>query len=307
MMAGNALSQPAPVYPSEAKAAGIQGVVVLHAIISKTGDVRDLSVVSGPPALMVPSIDAVRQWKYKPYLLNGEPVEVETTININYSLAAPNPGVSAEPKPEGTSGSSAGSSIRISAGVAAAMLMTKVNPVYPAEAKAAHIEGVVTLRVVISKTGAVDEVQIVSGPEELIQSATAAVFQWKYKPFLLNGQPVDVATTINVNYSLQGSAEQNLPSARKMPDGATAPMVIYMAQPQFTEEARKAKFMGVVLVNLTVDEKGLPQNVHVLRGVGMGLDQKAVDAVKQYRFKPAMKEGKPVEEALNVEVNFQVF
>jgi hypothetical protein len=56
-------------------------VVVLHAIISKAGEVMDLSVMSGPPQLIVSSIDAVRQWKYKPYLLNGEPVEVETTTN----------------------------------------------------------------------------------------------------------------------------------------------------------------------------------------------------------------------------------
>jgi len=65
--------------------------------------------------------------------------------------------------------------------------------------------------------------------------------------------------------------------------------------------------MGVVTVSLIVDQHGLPQNVKVLRGVGMGLDEKAVEAVKTYRFKPATENGKPVAVYLNVEVNFEIF
>jgi protein TonB len=94
---------------------------------------------------------------------------------------------------------------------------------------------------------------------------------------------------------------------RHVGGGVSAPVPIYEVEPEFSEEARKAKFMGVVTVNLIVDSKGMPQNVHVLRGVGMGLDDKAVEAVKQYRFKPAMEAGKPVAVQLNVEVNFQIF
>ena len=60
-------------------------------------------------------------------------------------------------------------------------------------------------------------------------------------------------------------------------------------------------------VNLIVDEKGNPKNVRVVRGAGMGLDQKAVDAVKQYKFKAAMEGGRPVAVELNIEVNFQIF
>ncbi len=74
-----------PVYPPEVKAAGVQGTVVMRAIISKTGDVAQLHVVSRPGELTGSALDAVRQWKYKPYLLNGEPVE--TMITVNYQLA----------------------------------------------------------------------------------------------------------------------------------------------------------------------------------------------------------------------------
>ena len=76
-----------PVYPPEAKAAGIQGSVVLHAIISKEGTIDELTVVSGPEELTGSAVDAVRQWTYKPYLLNGEPTAVETTITVNFQLA----------------------------------------------------------------------------------------------------------------------------------------------------------------------------------------------------------------------------
>jgi periplasmic protein TonB len=89
--------------------------------------------------------------------------------------------------------------------------------------------------------------------------------------------------------------------------GISSPIPIYTVEPEFSEEARKAKVAGNVLVNLWVGTDGLPSHVHVIRGVGMGLDEKAVEAVKQYRFKPAMENGKPVLVELNIEVNFQIF
>ena len=94
---------------------------------------------------------------------------------------------------------------------------------------------------------------------------------------------------------------------RKIGGGVSMPEVTYKVEPEFSEEARKAKFMGTVMVGLIVGADGLPKNVHIVRGVGMGLDEKAVDAVRQYKFKPAMENGKPVAVELQVEVNFQIF
>jgi len=85
------------------------------------------------------------------------------------------------------------------------------------------------------------------------------------------------------------------------------PAVLYSVEPEFSEEARKAKFSGNVQVYLWVDEHGNPSHVRVARGVGMGLDEKAVEAVRQYKFKPAMQNGKPVKVDLYVDVNFQIF
>jgi protein TonB len=94
---------------------------------------------------------------------------------------------------------------------------------------------------------------------------------------------------------------------KKVGGGVSQPELVFKVDPEFSEEARRAKFMGIVTVNLIVDAEGRPENVHVLRGVGMGLDEKAVAAVKQYRFKPAKEAGKPVAVEMNVEVNFQIF
>ena len=86
VMAGNRIGGPQIEYPVEAKKKKIQGTVVLDAIIDKTGNIGHLKVVSGPKILQKSAMQAVRQWTYKPYLLNGNPVAVKTTINIVYSL-----------------------------------------------------------------------------------------------------------------------------------------------------------------------------------------------------------------------------
>ena len=76
-----------PNYPPLAKQARIQGTVILQALIGKDGSIQNLHVVSGHPMLTGSALDAVKQWRYKPYFLNGEPVEVETTVNVNFSLS----------------------------------------------------------------------------------------------------------------------------------------------------------------------------------------------------------------------------
>jgi protein TonB len=83
---GLLLQKVQPTYPAIAKAARVQGTVVLQATISKNGSITNLRVQSGPAMLQQSALDAVRNWRYKPYLLNGDPVEVETTVNVVFSL-----------------------------------------------------------------------------------------------------------------------------------------------------------------------------------------------------------------------------
>src|SRR3989304_1265006 len=86
VQAARVISQPRPSYPPLAKQARIQGVVRLQAIIAKDGTVQELQILSGHPLLVQSAQDAVRQWRYQPTLLNGEPVEVVTTIDVIFTL-----------------------------------------------------------------------------------------------------------------------------------------------------------------------------------------------------------------------------
>jgi len=86
VMQAKAIDHPSPIYPAIARAAHVQGTVVLHAIIGKDGTIQQLQLMSGPPLLVNSAMDAVRQWRYSPTELNGEPVDVDTTISVVFTL-----------------------------------------------------------------------------------------------------------------------------------------------------------------------------------------------------------------------------
>lgn len=85
---GMVLSKVQPIYPVDAKAARIQGSVVIGVVIGKDGNIQSERLVSGHPLLAPAAMDAVKQWKYRPYLLNGQAVEVDTQVTINFTLMA---------------------------------------------------------------------------------------------------------------------------------------------------------------------------------------------------------------------------
>jgi protein TonB len=89
--------------------------------------------------------------------------------------------------------------------------------------------------------------------------------------------------------------------------GVSAPVVIYSVDPEFSDEARRAKYQGICMVSVIVDSHGNPQSIHIVRPLGMGLDEKAKEAVAQYKFKPAYYQGHPVAVEVNIEVNFRIY
>lgn len=133
---------------------------------------------------------------------------------LNSITASPQPGVAepaqspgqkngeveaALPKPAATRPER----VRVSSPVAGGLLIKRVAPIYPADARYAHIQGTVLLRAEISQAGDIKDLELVDGPIELAGSAVAAVRQWKYRPYLLLGEPVAVETQIQVNYQLR--------------------------------------------------------------------------------------------------------
>jgi TonB family protein len=201
--------------------------------------------------------------------------------------------------------------------------ITFVEPVYPEDARKAKLSGIVVLHAIIGKDGMIKNLAVISGPKEFQRSAIDAVQHWTYKPYLLNGEPTEVDTTITVNYALTPSPAPEPspapnPSASNTQSSATPnqamhiggnikkPIVIYQANPEYSQQAKAAKFSGNVEVYLWVDTNGRPSHIRVVKGVGMGLDEKAVQAVRQYRFEPATLDGKPVPVDLYIDVNFAI-
>jgi len=86
----------------------------------------------------------------------------------------------------------------------------------------------------------------------------------------------------------------------------SAPVVLYKVDPEFSEEARKAKYQGTVVLTIEVGEDGRPHRFHILQGLGLGLDEKAVEAVSHWKFRPAMRNGRPVPAPATIEVNFRL-
>ena len=94
--------------------------------------------------------------------------------------------------------------------------------------------------------------------------------------------------------------------AYRIGGGVSAPQLLFKVEPEYSEEARKAKFQGTVVLYIVVDEKGLPRDVKVVRPLGLGLDEKALEAVTKWRFKPGYKDGRPVAVVATIEVNFRL-
>jgi len=231
-MEANLIHKIMPVYPLKATENRIQGQVQLRVIVDKQGQVIDVKTVSGNPYLVAAATDAVQQWRYKPYLLKGKPVEAETTVMVNFNLApapasssspaapssttAPSPGAS--PASAANPGSGSDSSppppgypkvvmnrVRISAGVAESYLIHKVVPEYPEQARQSGIQGSVVLHAIIDKAGYIIELHPVSGNPMLVPAALDAVKQWRYSPYILNGDPVEMETTVSVDFYLANS------------------------------------------------------------------------------------------------------
>jgi TonB family protein len=220
VMSAQIVKKIAPEYPATAKQAHIQGTVVLKVTIDKSGEVQSLQLVSGHPMLAPAAIDAVKQWKYRPYLLNGNPITVETNVTVNFTLVGDAPeqwtagnvsGGTASPEPVGIARGVIGPAaangavpqrIRVSQGVEQKIIVSKVQPEYPGDAKAERIQGIVELKAIIDKEGNVASLQLISGHPRLAPAAIDAVRQWKYRPYLLNGTPLEVETTVTVNFTL---------------------------------------------------------------------------------------------------------
>jgi len=212
------------IYPLAAEEKKLQGQVWVSLHISETGDVEGVDVVSGDPILAAAAVSAIKKWKFKPYIKNGHPVRVLYKMPMDFAFRenvkdTPMPGenssipsvdknpadASSQPPNDPPNGNNVAGikQVRISQGVSKGLLLHKVQPIYPLEAMRNHVQGTVLLRAVIDKNGRISSLEPISGPKELTPAAIGAVEQWRYKPYLLQGEPVEVETQITVNFQLR--------------------------------------------------------------------------------------------------------
>jgi TonB family protein len=209
-------------------------------------------------------------------------------------------------------------------GVSAPILVKEVKPQYTAEAKDTKIQGSVILECVVQPDGTIGEVRVTKALNPgLDQEAIKAVRQWRFKPGTKDGKPVPVLVTLEMTFTLRdrppqpaflrpplasgGEGSKGQPQAAgvyKPGDGVSAPILVKEVKPQYTAEAKKAKIQGSVMIECVVKTDGTIGDVEVTKSLDAGLDQEAIKAVKQWRFEPGIKDGKPVPVLITLEMTF---
>jgi len=197
-------------YPWEAREKQLQGQVLVRMSVSEAGDLVGVEVISGDPILAKAAVQAAKKWKFKPFIRNGKPVPISGKMPFDFAFSNDIKDVpSAEPTDTQPSAGgrdpAAGTvpqPVKVSSGTIAGLLIHKVNPVYPVEARQARIQGVVILQAEISEEGRIVNLRLISGAPEMAKAAIGAVEQWRYKPYMLMGKPVAVQTQVQVNFTL---------------------------------------------------------------------------------------------------------
>jgi TonB family protein len=201
------ITTPNAEYPAEARKQRLEGWVTAAFVVLESGDVGHV-YVTGPRnsvelllAVQGAVRDAVSKWKFKPIVKDGNPIQVFGGARFTFSLKDESERTNGVPgEITGATDVAKVKRVRVSSGVIQSLLVHKVAPIYPEEAKSAHIKGNVLLQVRIDKEGKVADAQWISGPKELAQAAIDAVQQWRYRPYLLDGEPLEVDTQIQVNF-----------------------------------------------------------------------------------------------------------
>jgi TonB family protein len=213
-------------------------------------------------------------------------------------------------------------------GIVPPLVIERVAAAYPSNASPAEVNGFSLLSFVVDVNGTASGIEVQQSHGAAFDAASIdAVKLTKFQAGVLDGKPVPVRVYARVRFfddqrpaypriinrlvpngSLNGGFAQS-PGGNRFPPRPydTPPVATYTPVAEYSEQARKAKFNGVVLVSVLVNEEGVPIDPKITRPVGMGLDEKAVESVLQYRFKPAMKDGAPVEARIMVEVNFRLY
>jgi len=207
------------------------------------------------------------------------------------------------------------------------VLIRAVNPKFPSKARdiSARRE-FVSLHATITTDGHAKDLTVASGDPMMVGPAIDAARQWQFVPLIENGIAVESQSTIRIGDDSEGTSRRDEDSSSAVPrepqedviqeikrrelfqyrDGVTFAKALYHPHPEYSEAARKSKLMGRVTLGLVVDTDGKVRSVWVVRPLGGGLDENAIDAVKRWNFTPATKDGKAVPLLMNLSIGFRL-
>jgi TonB family protein len=182
-------------------------------------------------------------------------------------------------------------------------LIKKVNPIYPEAALQAKVEGNVILGTRIDTQGRVSKVMVYSSKEfSLVQAAMDAVKQWVYEPLMIEGKPVEAVFTTSIHFKLKPEQTETA----EVVGEADVPRCIKKVEPFYPLEARKALVQGVVVLEVTTDEKGNVAEAKVMRSDSSLLNQASIDAVYKWKYEPVIRKGSPVRASFYVTFTFRL-
>jgi len=190
-------------------------------------------------------------------------------------------------------------------GIKSPEISQAASAVFPPDPNLRGTRHVSVLQVVISADGTPGAIEVTSAPSPFDAAAIEAVRESRFEPGRRKRQSVPVRIAVYVPFGVENQtliAAQDLYAQKR----ATAPRVLNRIEAQFSDLARRKRIDGTVLISVTVDEHGMPVNIRVVEGVGYGLDEEAIAAVRQYRFDPARMDGMPIPVTISVEINFRL-
>jgi TonB family protein len=266
----------APEYPRLAQQTGARGVVELIATVAPDGHVTDVKVVHGPPMLQKAASSAVLQWTYSP-----QAAETRTVAMVDFP---------------GSAASQTGGST-----TQQAVLVSRKDPVYPEEARRDGIKGAVELVVTIGTDGRVKAARTLHGPPLLAQAAEESVLQWRYKPTMLNGAPVESQSQVFVNFV--GDRAAAAPPSPAPAAGAFQQAELILRKEPIHPGGELQSLAGTVIFQARVGLDGRLSNIRVTDGPAE-LVPAALEAVKQWVYRPAKLDGQAIEADTQIGLRF---
>src|SRR6185437_14741901 len=200
-----------------------------------------------------------------------------------------------------------------------------VNPDIAKSLQSKNSHGEIILKATIGRDGDVKDVTVIGGDTEVANAAARAVKQWRYLPGMQNGSAIETTQNISIKYRLgkhiskpekpdwmvKRHPHEDLLGAitsgklfRTEEKGVVPPKALNAPDPQYSESARLEKVQGSMALGVVVSEEGVPQDVWVIRPIGYGFDEQAVQVLKHWKFVPANKNGEPVPVVISVDLTY---